>query len=55
MGASVTAGVNQSASIRGKVKTGGVGGGSTAAATTKKVKDPPIRLLKEVDVQTIYN
>lgn len=26
-----------------------------ATATTKKIKDPPLRLLKEVDVQTIYN
>jgi len=54
MGSTLTSGVGQSASIRGKVKSGGVGGGSMATATTKKIKDPPIRLLKEVDVQTIY-
>ena len=32
-----------------------MGGGSIAGATTKKIKDPPTRLLKEVDVQAIYN
>merc|ERR1719469_295342 len=51
----MTSGIAQSASVRGKVKAGGVGGGSMATGTTKKCKDPPLRLLKEVDVQTIDN
>merc|ERR1719469_1565510 len=51
----MTSGIAQSASVRGKVKAGRVGGGSMATGTTKKCKDPPLRLLKEVDVQTIYN
>ena len=55
MGQSLTSGVSQSASIRGKVKAGGMGGGTIANATTKKVKDAPLRLLKEEDIQAIYN
>lgn len=42
--------------MSGKVKSGGVGGGNTkAATTTKRLGEPPLRLLKEVDVNAIYD
>jgi hypothetical protein len=41
--------------MSGKVKAGGVGGGtSKASTTTKKLGEPPLRLLREVDINAIY-
>lgn len=51
-----TGGISQSASVRGSIKPSGVGGGTKKAETTsKKLSDPPTRLLKEVDINAIYD